>query len=110
MATISLNIYKKENKNEVEKTYTAESYDLMLGTVEDIMEVIDVDKMTSNEEIAKVVVKLYPMLKPFIKDVFPGITDDELNRVKIKELVPTFITICKQIIEDLGLFKTKPGN
>ena len=33
MATITLNIYSAENKNEIEKTYTQESYDLMLGTV-----------------------------------------------------------------------------
>lgn len=109
MATITLNIYKPNNKNEIEKTYTAESYDLMLGTVEDIMQIIDVDKMDDNVEVAKMVIKSYSKLKPFIKDVFPGLTDDELTRVKVKELVPTFIEICKSIIDSLGLIKSQ-GN
>lgn len=106
MATISLNIYAADDKNKVEKTYTAESYDLMLGTVEDLMQLIDPDKMTDNIAIARMVVKGYGKLKPFIKDVFQGVTDDELNRVKVKELIPTFVQIFTSIVEDLELIKT----
>lgn len=106
MATISLNIYAKDDKNTVEKTYTAESYDLMLGTVEDLMQLIDVDAMTDNVAITRMVVKGYGKLKPFIKDIFPGITDDELNRVKVKELIPTFVQVFKSIVDDLDLIKT----
>ncbi len=106
MATLMLNIYKAENHNEIEKTYNAESYDLMLGTVEDLIQLIDVDKMTDNIAIASMVVKGYGKLKPFIKDIFQGVTDDELNRVKVKELIPTFIQISKQIIDDLDIIKT----
>lgn len=106
MATISLNIYSAENKNEVEKTYTAESYDLMLGTVEDLMQLIDVDAMTDNRAITRMVVLGYGKLKPFIKDIFTGVTDDELKRVKVKELIPTFIQVFKSVVDDLDLLKT----
>lgn len=106
MSTLSLNIYNAENHNEVEKTYTAESYDLMLGTVEDLMQLVDVDKMTDNIAIASMVVKAFSKLKPFIKDIFNGVTDEELKRVKVKELIPTFIQIFKQIIDDLDILKT----
>lgn len=106
MATISLNIYSAEDKNKVEKTYTAESYDLMLGTVEDLMQLIDVDKMTDNMAITRMVVKGYGKLKPFIKDVFPGVTDEELQRVKVKELIPTFVQIFASIVDGLDLIKT----
>lgn len=106
MATISLNIYSKDDKNKVEKTYTTESYDLMLGTVEDLMQLIDVDKMTDNIAITRMVVQGYSKLKPFIKDVFHGVTDDELKRVKVKELIPTFIEICKSVVDGLDLIKT----
>ena len=107
MATISLNIYSADDKNAVEKTYTAESYDLMLGTVEDLMQIIDVDKMSDNVEVTKMVIKGFGKLKPFIKDIFPGVTDDELSRVKVKELVPMFIQVFRTIVEDLDLIKTK---
>lgn len=106
MATIKLNIYKEGNKNEVEKTYTAETYDLMLGTVEDIMNIIDVDKLNDKAAITIMIVKGYSQIKPFIKDVFEGVTDEELNRVKVKELIPAFIDICKSIVDSLDLVKS----
>ena len=104
--TLTLNIYSAEKKNEVEKTYTAESYDLMLGTVEDLMQVIDVDKMTDNIEITRMVISGFGLLKPFIKDIFTGVTDDELKRVKVKELVPLFIDVFKSVVDSLDLLKT----
>lgn len=106
MATMKLNIYSKENKNKIEKTYTAESYELMLGTVEDIMDVIDLDKMTDNVAITKMLVKGYRQLMPFLKDVFEGVTDEELKHVRVKELIPLFAEIIKSIIEDLDLIKS----
>lgn len=106
MSTMKLNIYKKDNKNEIEKTYSAESYDLMLGTVEEIMQIIDFDKMNDNVAIATMVVKCYAQLKPFLKDVFPGVTDEELTRVKVKELIPTFKDIIISIMGGLDLLKT----
>ena len=106
MGTLSLNIYSAEDKSKIEKTYTAESYDLMLGTVEDLMQIIDVDKMTDNVEITRMVVSGFGKLKPFIKDIFNGVSDDELKRVKVKELIPTFIQVFKSIVEGLDLLKT----
>jgi hypothetical protein len=78
----------------------------MLGTVEDLMQLLDVDKMTDNMAITRMVVKGYGKLKPFIKDVFPGVTDEELQRVKVKELIPTFVQIFASIVDDLDLIKT----
>lgn len=106
MATMILNVYKKDNKKEIEKTYKAESYDLMLGTVEEFMQIIDIDKLSDNTEVAKMVVKCYGILKPLLKDVFEGITDDELDRVMVKELVPVIMNIGTSIIESLNLVKS----
>ena len=106
MSTLKLNIYDLTNKKEIAKTYTAESYELMLGTVEDIMDVIDIDKASNNIEIAKMIVKCYKQLKPFLKDIFTGLTDDELKGVKVSELVPLFKDIVQTIIEDISLAKS----
>lgn len=106
MATISLNIYTKEDKNKVEKTYRAESYDLMLGTVEEFMQIIDIDKIKDNVEVVKMVMKCYGKIKPLLKDIFPGVTDEELDRVKIKELVPVVIGVGTSIMESLDLIKS----
>jgi hypothetical protein len=52
------------------------------------------------------VVSGFSKLKPFIKDVFTDVTDDELKRVKVKELIPTFIEIFKSVVDGLDLIKT----
>lgn len=101
MNTLKLNIYK--NQKEVEKTLEAESYDLMFGTVEDVMVIFDPDIMTNNIAIATTVFKCFDQLKPLIKDIFPDITDEDMKKIKVKELVPLFIDICKNIADDIGL-------
>lgn len=101
MATITLNIYKKDNNKEIEKKYQVEGYDLMLGTVEDIINIIDVDKLNDKKEVAKMVVKGYSKIKPLLFDIFPGVTDEELNRVKIKELMGVMVDVAAAAAESL---------
>lgn len=98
---ISLKVYAKNDKKVVEKTYETEGYDLMLGTVEEFMRIIDIDKLGDSMEVAKMIVKGYGQLKPLLMDVFPEITDEELNRTKVNELVQTVIQIGLSIGESL---------
>lgn len=106
MATIKLNIYSKEDKNKIEKTYTSESYDLMLGTVEEFMQIIDLEKIGDNIEVAKMLVKTYNKIKPLLQDIFEDVTSEELDRVKIKELIPVVIQIGESIAESLDILKS----
>ena len=105
---ITLTIYKQGSKKEIEKTYEAEGYDLMLGTVEDFMQIIDVNKMGDSMEVAKMITKGYGKLKPLLKDVFPEVTDEELNRTKVAELVKTIMQIGLAIGDSLK--ELKSGN
>lgn len=105
MAQIELNVYKKNSKKEIEKTYSVEGYDLMLGTVEDFMTIIDAEKLSDNIEAAKMMLKCYKQLMPLLKDIFPDITDDELKRVKVNELVGTFMQVGACIIEGFDVLK-----
>ena len=75
MAEITLNIYGA-GKEKVQ-TLTASGYDLMMGTVEDFMQIIDVDKLNDNMEVAKMVLNGFSQLKPLLKDVFPEMTDED---------------------------------
>ena len=107
MATLTLNIYGRgEEKNTVIKKYTAEGYDLTLGT--DILELVNADNMTDEKKIAAAAVKGAKEINPLLKDIFPGVTDEELRNVKAKELIPLFVQIAR---EALGSFDTlKRGN
>ncbi len=95
MSTIKLNIYKADVKNEIEKTYEVEGYDLMFGTVEDFIGVIDLEKMNNEVEIIKAVMGCLGQLKPLLLDVFEDLTEDELKRTKVKELIPCLVDIIK---------------
>lgn len=96
---LKLNIY---NKKEVVKTYKAETYDIMFGTVEDLIKVLDLDTMQSGDdvEIIKVATKvvitgLDDIIKPLLKDIFEGLTDEELRNTKVTDIVKVLLDVVK---------------
>ena len=102
---LKLNIY---NGRKVEKTYIAETYDLMFGTVEDLLAASDLDtqKSGSDTEIIKlvgnVVTKSMDVIKPLLKDIFEGLTDNELRKTKVKEIAEVLIEVVKFSIAQIG--------
>lgn len=106
MAQIELKIYKENSKKEIEKKYTVDGYELMLGTVEDFMSIIDVEKIGDKTEAAKMLLKCYKQLMPLIKDIFPEVSDEELRRVKVPELVEMFMQVGAAIVDGFGVLKT----
>lgn len=96
---LTLNIYKGR---EIEKTYTADSYDIMFGTVEDIIKLIDLDALTKSTDnadfvraVGNLIVKGFDELKPLLMDIFPELTEDELRRTRVKEIVPLVMDVVK---------------
>lgn len=100
---MKLNIYK--NQKEIEKTYEVEAYDLMYGTVEDIFEVLDgIEESASENEMLKVIQKNRNKITDLLMDVFgdEGLTDEELRRIKLKELVPFFVDLFEYVYKTFG--------
>lgn len=98
---MKLNIYK--NQKEVEKTYQVDNYDLMFGTVEDILGIFDeIDDMGDNMQIFNAIRHNRSKLNALLKDIFPELTDDELRRTKLFELVPVFIGLFGYVKASLG--------
>ena len=97
---LKLNIYK--NKNDIEKTYVSTTFDIMFGTIEDIFEPIEIDKLDNSVELGKMILRVMPSVKPFLKDVFEGLTDDELRRTKAKEVIALFVEIYKYSFEEFN--------
>ena len=102
---LKLNVY---NKREVEKTYIANTYDLMYGTMEDLLEVLDLDKLGEDATdkalltiAADVVKRGLPQLKPLLMDVFDGLTDDELRRCRVTDLVSIVIRLAKYSLNEI---------
>ena len=97
---LKLNIYKSQR--EIEKTYVADTYDLMWGTVDDVLSLFDLDNLKDNVEIVKIIIKSINSFKPLMKDIFEGLTDEELRKTKTKEIVPIVIAVAKEAYEQMG--------
>lgn len=102
---ISLNIYDPKDKKKVVKVHEVEGYDLMLGTIEDFMDIFDMDKLDDDKEVAKMVIKSYKQLKPLIMDIFPELTSEELKNIKVAELIRIVPQIGSSIMESLNRVK-----
>lgn len=100
---MKLNIYK--NQTEVEKVYEVEAYDLMYGTVEDIFEVLDgVEDSADDMQMLKVIQKNRDKITGLLLDVFgeEGLTEEEMRRIKLKELVPFFVDLFAYVMQTFG--------
>lgn len=101
---LKLNIYEKKS---IIKTYTAETYDLLFGTVEDLLNVIDIDNIQAGDKtelikaIAKILAHSLDIVKPLLKDVFDGLTDDELRNTKLKEIIDVLANVITYSISEI---------
>ena len=105
MSELKLNIYKLE-KNEkgervIEKTYVSNTFDILYGPIEDVLGLIDASKLNDNAEVVKALFAVLQQIKPILKDVFFGLTDDELKRTKSDEIVGVTVLILKNAVEGI---------
>lgn len=104
---LKLNVYGDDG--EVVKTYTSHEFDLMTGTCEDILKAVDIDKIMasmndSNElgkEIIRVVLTGYSKFRPFIFRAFKGLTEEEFEHTKMKEVGQIITAIVIYTINEL---------
>lgn len=107
---MKINIY---NKKEIVKTYEAETYNLTFGFIEDFLELVKVDKLESmnKEDITMLLIKAIPnslpVFKELLKDVFDGITDEELRNIKVSEIITVMIDVIKFAFSELSIGNEK---
>lgn len=103
---LKLNIYK--NQSEIEKTYTTQDYAVMYGTVEDLLDMLDLEALTNAENTDGVISAVSRILKsrkdvinPLLFDIFPGLTEDELRRTKAVEIIGVIVGLTGFSLEQL---------
>lgn len=111
---MKLNIYGKvDGKKGVVKTYVADTYDLMFGTVEDVAAAIKLDglKTGSDVEIIRMVgdlvINSMDTVKGLLKDIFEGVTDEELKNTTVKEIATVLIDVVRFTIDQLSIGDSK---
>lgn len=104
---LTLPIY--DDDGNVVKTYTSHDFDLMTGTCEDILKVLDIDKimdkMTDSNELGKEIIRIvltgYNSFRPYIFKAFKGITEEEFAHTKMKEVGHIITAIAIYTINEL---------
>lgn len=103
---ITLNVYDKNG--EVAKECYAESVDIMFGTVRNLMRLFKVDELDNTAQILKTVGEAWNDVTNILSECFPTITDEEWNRVKLKELVPVIVSILRDSFAEILTIPQSP--
>lgn len=91
---MKINIYK--NQKEIEKTFEVKTYDIMYGTVQDILSIIDEAGDLSDEDaLYNILAKNIGKIDELLLDIFgdEGLVREDLRNIKVKELVPIFVEL-----------------
>lgn len=105
---LKLNIYDKKGK-EIVRTAEGQTCDIMLGTIEGIMEVLNIDSVEDDFEIIKRIYGAYQEIRIILGDVFGEVTEEEWRRVKVKELIPVILAIAKFTFFEMKKIPTDPN-
>ena len=108
---MKLNIYEGR---EIVKTYETDSYNLKFGTIEDVSNAVNLDHLESgtNAEFIRIAIDLVmhsmDTVKDLIKDVFDGITDEEIRKCSVAEMAMVIVDVVTYTMQLLS--KNARGN
>ena len=93
---LKLNVYNKQR--EVEKTYRTQDYEVMYGTVEDLLDCLDLEALTNQDNKEGIIAAASRLMRaradvinPLLMDIFPGLTEDEMRRTKVREVLEVIV-------------------
>lgn len=101
-----LNVYEKRK---IVKTYTTAEYDLMFGTLEDVANAVNLDELKTGTEteimrlVLGLVTRNLATVKDLMKDIFDGITDEELRKTKVTEMASVIADVVRYTIVQLNI-------
>lgn len=107
---IELNTYRKDGVNiVVDKTFTADTTNIFTSTVEDLLEVLDLDTLKTLDlnnindsagAIAAMVTKATKQVKPLIMDCF-SMTEEDYRNTKLGDIIKAVVAIVKDAFKDI---------
>lgn len=100
---IKLEIPKKENKKEIEKTYIADLADVPFGIIINLSKAVDFEDMKDIDttKLGLTLVKSIKEVETLFLYIFDGLTSEELGRVGTIKLIPTVFAIIKGTKDEL---------
>lgn len=104
---MKLDIY--DNKTVV-KTYETDTYEIMFGTVEDLINAAKLDTIEKGSD-AEIVVAATNLVttsmdtvKDLLKDIFEGLTDDEIKHTRVSDIVNVIVEVILYAVGQISIF------
>ena len=104
---MKLNIYDHKN---IVKTYETDAYEVMFGTVEDLIDAAKLDTIEhgSDAEIVIAATNLVTTsmgtVKELLKDIFEGLTDEEIKHTRVSDIVNVIVDVIMYAVGQISIF------
>ena len=90
---LTLNIY--DEKDNVKRTEEAKFVDLRFGTIRSLMQLLKVEDINDTAQLLKTVYSAWEQVTGILSRVFPNVTEEDWENVKLSELMPLLMVILK---------------
>ena len=104
---MKLDIYDHKT---VVKTYETDTYEIMFGTVEDLIDAARLDTIENGSD-AEIVVAATNLVttsmgtvKDLLKDIFDGITDEEIKHTRVSDIVNVIVEVILYAVGQISVF------
>lgn len=104
---MKLDIYDHKT---VVKTYETDAYEIMFGTVEDLIDAAKLDTIEhgSDAEIVIAATNLVTTsmgtVKELLKDIFEGLTDEEIKHTRVSDIVNVIVEVIMYAVGQISIF------
>lgn len=101
---MKLDIYKGK---EAIKRYEADVADISFAVMEDVANAVDLDSLQSSDDkaimgaVIKFVMKSTGTVKELLKEIFDGITDEDIRGAHIVDICEVFVDVARYTISEL---------
>lgn len=104
---MKLDIYDHKT---VVKTYETDTYEIMFGTVEDLINAAKLDTIEKGSD-AEIVVAATNLVttsmgtvKELLKDIFEGLTDEEIKHTRVSDIVNVIVEVIMYAVGQISIF------
>ena len=108
---LKLDIYTNRLCRQIERTATAEDFELSTGVCEDVLAAINIDMFDGgldalsldgkSELVIGIIKNGYPVFMELIKEIF-NLTDSEAKRIKVADVAKVVMDIVKYSVSNLA--------
>lgn len=93
------------NDGSVAKIYTADRFDVRMGTINAIVSILKPEELDLNDTKATglAIMSAWGQVTPMLIDMFPGLTSDEVENVKLSNVIEIGRQLFAYLTDELGL-------